>query len=332
MSISGKMQQEAVTPAAKAEMKPGGGNPPPGTTVRSSRRSRLAKQMFPYLLLLPTVGLLVTFCIYPLAQGLFMSLFRRGIVVTERVPATWPKFVGFDNFVAVFEDPEFLGVLARTVGFVVFAVPLVTIVSLLLALLLKKTFFGSGAVRAVVFFPAMISLLITGVVWKWLFGFNSGLINYVLSLVSIEPVPWLQDASMAQIAVVLVWVWANAGFYMMIIITGLTTIPEELYEAARIDAASPWRAFWRITLPLLKPTLSLVMILASVEAFKVYELVVSLTGGGPGRSTVYLIQTIYETAFRKPNAAGIAAAQSAILFVALLLLTIVQLRMSREKT
>lgn len=168
-----------------------------------------------------------------------MSLFKRGIVVSDRIPSTQPQFVGLDNFLTVFEDPEFLGVLIRTVGFVVFAVPLVTVVSLMLALLLRKTFFGSGAVRAVVFFPAMISLLITGVVWKWLFGFNSGLINHLLSLVSMDPVPWLQDASMAQIAVVIVWVWANAGFYMMIIITGLTTIPQDLYEAARVDAASP---------------------------------------------------------------------------------------------
>lgn len=321
-----------MTPASQTESLPGAEAPPPKQVLQSSKVRQWSQKAFPYALLFPTVVLLITFCIYPLLQGLWMSLFERGIVVVDRVPATWPRFVGFDNFVTVFEDPEFLGVLLRTFGFVVFAVPLVTIVSLMLALLLKKTFFGSGAIRAIVFFPAMISLLITGVVWKWLFGFNSGLINYLLSLASMEPIPWLQDTSMAQIAVVVVWVWANAGFYMMIIITGLTTIPDDLYEAARIDAASPWRSFSRITLPLLKPTLSLVMILASVEAFKVYELVVSLTGGGPGRSTVYLIQTIYETAFRKPDAAGIAAAQSAILFVLLLVLTVVQLRLSREKT
>jgi alpha-1,4-digalacturonate transport system permease protein len=118
---------------------------------------------------------------------------------------------------------------------------------------------------------------------------------------------------------------------MMIFIAGLTTISEDLYEAARVDAASNWRIFSRITLPLLKPSISLVVILSSVEAFKVYELVVSLTGGGPGRSTVYLIQTIYETAFTKANQAGVAAAQSAVLFLILLVLTAIQLRISKEK-
>ncbi len=290
------------------------------------------KRWFTYLLVFPTVALLVVFNIYPLLQGLWMSLFKRGIVVVDRVPATWPKFVGLDNFSTIFHDPAFFATMAKTVGFVVLAVPSVTILSLGLALLLKGKFFGAGTVRAIVFFPSMISLLITGVVWKWLFGFNSGLINYLLSLLDMAPVPWLQNGLLAQIAVVIVWVWASAGFYMMIFIAGLTTIPEDLYEAARVDSASPWRMFSKITLPLLRPSISLVIILSSVEAFKVYEMVVSLTGGGPGRSTVYLIQDIYETAFTKPNQAGIAAAESAVLFIILLVLTATQLRMSREKS
>lgn len=303
----------------------------PASTGKAPGNTPWTKRLFPYLLLTPTVGLLAIFTLYPLVQGLWMSFFKRGIVVVERAPATWPKFVGIDNYIRLFNDPEFFNTLAKTVGFVVIAVPAVTAVSLGLAILLKNRFFGVGAVRAIVFFPSMISLLITGVVWKWLFGLNSGLMNYLLSLIDVAPVPWLDNGTMAQIAVVIVWVWASAGFYMMIFIAGLTTISEDLYEAARVDAASTWRIFTRITLPLLKPSISLVVILSSVEAFKVYELVVSLTGGGPGRSTVYLIQTIYETAFTKANQAGVAAAQSAVLFLILLVLTAIQLRISKEK-
>ena len=115
-------------------------------------------------------------------------------------------------------------------------------------------------------------------------------------------------------------------------VTGLTAISKDYYEAAEIDATSKWRQFTHITLPLLQPTLAVVLILSTIEAFKVYELVVSLTGGGPGKSTVYLIQTIYDTAFRKTNQAGVAAAQSAVLFVILLALTVGQLRISKSRT
>ena len=303
----------------------------PGTSPTPSRNKPFIRKLFPYLLLAPTLVLLVTFAIYPLLQGLWMSLFKRGIVVVERSEATWPKFVGLDNFAYIFNDPGFYSTMAKTVGFVVVAVPLVTACSLALALLLKPRFTGSNALRAIAFFPSMISLLIIGVVWKWLFGLNSGLINYLLSLIDVAAVPWLNNGLLAQFSVVIVWVWAGAGFYMMLFITGLTTISEDLYEAARVDGTSEWRMFWRITVPLLKPTISLVIILSSVEAFKVYELVVSLTGGGPGRSTVYLIQTIYETAFTKANQAGIAAAESAVLFVILLVLTGTQLALSRER-
>lgn len=290
-----------------------------------------SRALVAYLLLLPTVGMLTIFTLYPLAQGLWMAFFRRGVVVSDRVPATWPKFVGLDNFVVLVQDPEFLATLFKTVGFVCIAVPLLTVTSLVLALLLKPAFRGVGFVRAVVFFPSMVSLLIIGIIWKWMFGYNSGVVNYALSLANIAPVPWIEHDLMAQIAVVVVWVWANAGFYMMILIAGLGAIPDDLYEAAAIDAATPWRAFSRITLPLLQPTIALVILLSSVEAFKVYELVVSLTSGGPGRSTVYLIQLIYETAFTKPSMAGVAAAQSAVLFLILLGLTVAQLRMSKGR-
>lgn len=177
----------------------------------------------------------------------------------------------------------------------------------------------------------MISMLIIGVIWAWLFGRNSGLINYGLSLAGIDAVPWLENEILAQTAVVIVWVWGGAGFNMMVLIAGLTSIPKDLYEAAAIDNTSRWRQFTRITLPLLQPSLVVVVVLSIIDAFKVYELVVSLTTGGPGRATVYLIQNIYETAFRKPDQAGMAAAQSAVLFVILMVLTILQLRFARKR-
>jgi alpha-1,4-digalacturonate transport system permease protein len=293
---------------------------------------RLAgRTSWPYLLLLPTVALLFAFTLYPLLQGLWMSLFRRGLVVVPQIPASTPVFVGVDNYLQLAGDKDFMLSLIRTIVFVVLAVPLQLVASLALALLLAPQSRFNSVLRTIVFFPSMISGLIIGVIWAWLFARNSGLVNYGLSLINISPVPWLEQDQLAQIAVVIAWVWGSAGFNMMILIAGLTAIPKDLYEAAAIDGTSRWRTFTRITLPLLEPSIVVVVVLGVIGAFQVYEIVVSLTTGGPGRATVFLVQNIYETAFKKPNQAGLAAAQSGVLFVILMVLTILQLRLARRR-
>jgi alpha-1,4-digalacturonate transport system permease protein len=293
---------------------------------------RLAgRTSWPYLLLLPTVALLFAFTLYPLLQGLWMSLFRRGLVVVPQEPESIPVFVGFDNYRQLFADKDFILSLLRTVLFVVVAVPVQLAASLGLALLLAPQTRFNAVMRTIVFFPSMISGLIIGVIWAWLFARNSGLVNYGLSLLGIGAVPWLEQDQLAQAAVVVAWVWGGAGFNMMILIAGLTAIPKDLYEAAAIDGTSRWRTFTRITLPLLEPSVVVVVVLGVIGAFQVYEIVVSLTTGGPGRATVFLVQNIYETAFKKPNQAGLAAAQSGVLFVILMVLTILQLRVARRR-
>lgn len=291
----------------------------------------LLRTSWPYLLMLPTVALIVIFTLYPLVQGLYMSLFKRGVVVLPQIPQTVPQYVGLDNFVHLLDNADFRTSLIKTVIFVVVAVPLNVVFSLSLAMLLKPQTKLFAFVRTVVFFPSMISLLIIGITWRWLFGLNNGLVNYALSLASIAPVPWLEQDTMAQIAVVVAWVWWQAGVNMMIFLSGLTAISSDYYEAAAIDGTSRWRQFTHITLPLLRPTMAVVVVLSTIEAFKVYELVVSLTGGGPGKATVYLIQTIYDTAFQLPMQAGVAAAQSAVLFLVLMVLAVVQLRLARSR-
>ena len=290
----------------------------------------LRRLSWPYFLILPTMALIVAFSLYPLLQGFYMSLFKRGVVVLPQVPQTLPQYVGFDNFIHLLDNADFRVTLLKTVGFVVVAVPLNIILSLSLAILLQPQTRLFAFARTVVFFPSMISQLIIGITWRWLFGLNNGLVNYLLSLVSIAPVPWLEQDTMAQIAVVVAWVWWQAGVNMMIFLSGLTAISPDYYEAASIDRTSKWRQFTHITLPLLRPTMAVVLVLSSIEAFKVYELVVSLTGGGPGKATVYLIQTIYDTAFQMPMKAGVAAAQSVVLFCVLMVLAIIQLRVARN--
>jgi alpha-1,4-digalacturonate transport system permease protein len=305
---------------------------PKTTAARSSsfKWRALRRLSWPYFLILPTMALIVAFSLYPLVQGFYMSLFKRGVVVLPQVPQTLPHYVGMGNFIHLLDNPDFKLTLLKTVGFVVVAVPLNIALSLSLAILLQPQTRLFAFARTVVFFPSMISLLIIGITWRWLFGLNNGLVNYVLSLVSIAPVPWLEQDTMAQIAVVVAWVWWQAGVNMMIFLSGLTAISPDYYEAASIDRTSKWRQFTHITLPLLRPTMAVVVVLSSIEAFKVYELVVSLTGGGPGKATVYLIQTIYDTAFQMPMQAGVAAAQSVVLFCVLMVLAILQLRLARS--
>lgn len=296
------------------------------------RLGETKRRLWPYFLMLPTMALIAAFTLYPLVQGLHMSLFKRGVVVLPQMPQTLPQYVGLDNFIGLIDNADFRVSLLKTVLFVVVAVPLNVVLSLSLAVLLQPQTRLFAFVRTVVFFPSMISLLIIGITWRWLFGLNNGLVNYALSLVQIAPVPWLEQDLMAQIAVVVAWVWWQAGVNMMIFLSGLTAISPDYYEAASIDGTSRWRQFTHITLPLLRPTMAVVVVLSSIEAFKVYELVVSLTGGGPGKATVYLIQTIYDTAFQVPMQAGVAAAQSAVLFVVLMVLAIAQLRLSRSRS
>ncbi|MEP7096456.1 MAG: sugar ABC transporter permease [Dokdonella sp.] len=297
-----------------------------------ARLFRLAgRTSWPYVLLLPTVALLFAFTLYPLLQGLWMSMFRRGLVVVPQVPESIPTFVGLNNYVQLLADKDFVTSLLRTVLFVVVAVPLQLIASLSLALLLAPQTRFNAVARTIVFFPSMISGLIIGVIWAWLFARNSGLVNYGLSLFGLPAVPWLEQDQLAQAAVVVAWVWGGAGFNMMILIAGLTAIPKDLYEAAAVDGTSRWRTFTRITLPLLEPSIVVVVVLGVIGAFQVYEIVVSLTTGGPGRATVFLVQNIYDTAFKRPDQAGLAAAQSGVLFVILMVLTILQLRVAKRR-
>jgi alpha-1,4-digalacturonate transport system permease protein len=291
---------------------------------------RLPRRLFPYALVAPTLLLLAVFVLWPLAQGLYYSLFQTGLIFDYSVPQLRPRFVGIANYLRLTGDPEFLDALVRTALFTVVMVPLTVVASLYLAVLLERPFRGVALARAVVYWPSMASMIIVGIVWKWLLGYNSGLVNYLLGLAHIPPVPWLVDATMAQVSVVMVSVWAQAGFFMVVLIAGLQTIPQDYYEAARIDGATAWQAFLHVTLPLLRPTLLIVVVLASINGFMIYALVVALTSGGPGAATKYLVQNIYETAFRQPDAAGYAAAQAAVLLVVLLALTLIQLRLGEE--
>ncbi len=214
--------------------------------------------------------------------------------------------------------------------FVIVQVALLTVVSMATALILNREIVGRSFWRAVFFFPVLLSPVVTGLIWRWILQ-RQGLLNMIVHDFGGEPYNWLTDRYWAFTAAVSVSVWAHMGFYTLILLAGLQAIPRDLYEAAEMDGTKPARVFWRITLPLLMPNLLVVIVLALIRAVQIFDEVYVLTGGGPGTSTLYLTQYIYEIGFasllRNP---GLASAASILMGLVLVVLTLVQLQIGRR--
>lgn len=285
-------------------------------------KSRLYGNVFtPYLFILPNFVIFLFFIVIPALFGFYYA-FTEWDGLNE---ITW---IGLDNFKEIFASSEFWDSLGRTVLYSMITVPLLFAVSLLLAGLLIREIRLKGIFRAIFYWPTMISFIVVGVTWKWMLGYDFGIINYLLTLAGHEPIKWLTDGFYANLAVIGATVWSRTGFYMVMFIAGLQSIPVSYYEASEIDGANPVRKFLHITLPLLKPTSFLVLILSMIDAFKSYAMVFSLTSGGPNKATTYLVQSIYENAFQE-NRMGYASALSVVLFAILCTLTFVQFRINK---
>jgi len=240
------------------------------------------------------------------------------------------KFIGLMNFQELLHDSMFWLTLKNTLLYVVAVVPVLGIVALMLALLLAGEGRVMGVFRAIYYVPTMLSMIIVGIAWRWLLGYDLGIINYLLKLLGHKPVPWLTDGIMANVSLIFVTLWTRAGYFMMMFIGGLQAIPKTYYEAAQIDGSSSITTFRRITLPLLKPIILVVIVLATIEAFKAYELVFVLTQGGPGTSTKFIVQYIYQAAFQEDKM-GYGAAMSVILLVIIGIITLFQFIAQREE-
>jgi len=275
----------------------------------------------PLLFLSPNIIIFGLFIVVPAILGLRMSLYQWSILGE-------PVFIGLKNFTELFGDSMFWLTLKNTLIYVFLAVPLLLVVSLLLGLLTAHRLPGIGIFRALYYVPAMLSLIIVGISWRWILGEEMGILNYLLKAAGGMPVHWLTTDTMAKLSLVLVTVWATAGFYMVMFIAGLQAIPDDLYAAASIDGANKWQTFFRIILPLLRPTVLVVLVLSTINAFKAFELIFVMTGGGPGYATKFQVQNIYLVAFEQDRM-GYAAANSIILLAIIGLLTMIQFRMTR---
>jgi alpha-1,4-digalacturonate transport system permease protein len=253
----------------------------------------------------------------------------------------WDRpYTGAENFQILFECGNYADLstcrkdifwraMGNTLKFSLIQVGLMVLFALITALVLNRKIIGRGFWRGVFFYPVLLSPVVVALIWKWLLQ-SQGAFNAGLVAMDATPIEWLTEASWAFFWSVFVSIWAHMGFYTLILLAGLQAIPKDLYEAAEMDRASPWRTLSRITLPLLLPNLVVVLVLAAIRAVQVFDEVFVLTGGGPGSATTFIVQFIYQTGFAEQiHLYGLAAAASLALAVFLIVLTLAQLRLTR---
>jgi len=258
----------------------------------SYRMYKMRQQSVPYLFLLPNMLIFITYIIIPAIIGVYYSF-------TNFDGLNDPKWVGFKNYVELFtDDTDFLDALWNTIRYVFVSVPMTYVLALGLALIIIQGIRAKAFFRASYYWPVMISFIVVGVMWQWIFGDTFGVFNAIVERVTGERMQTLTNPKFAWWAAVFIMVWSRSGYYMIMFVGGLLSIPGELYEAAEIDGANTIQKFFRITLPVLKPTSLMVIILATMNIFKVYPMIVSFTGGGPYDATRFIVQHIYEAAFQ----------------------------------
>ena len=268
-----------------------------------------------------------------------------GFAIFTLVPVAWsfvlsfmewsafapPSFVGVDNFVRMFGDDSVRIALWNTVYYTVGTVPLTLLAALGLALLLNNAVRGMGFFRTAIFFPFITSLVAVAFVWAMLFHPDHGPINGFLSMLGFDPPRWLASTTWAMPAIIIISVWRFTGYYMVIYLAGLQSIPYSLYEAAKIDGANAWRRFINITLPMLRPTTFFVIVMLSINSFRMFDLVQVTTEGGPGRATTVLVHQLFMAGFVRFEF-GYASAIALLLFFIIISITIVQFLLGRRYT
>jgi len=259
----------------------------------SSARQRWGSLLAPYLFLLPTVGLLCIFTVVPLAYGLWMSFYDFDVVHGRST------FVALQNYWRLLHDSQFGFSLLNTAWYTLSVVPLILIGSIAVGVYLRKSTVARVIARVGFYVPFVLSPVVVATSWKWLLNEDLGVIDGFLKWAGMSTVPWLTDDTAARISVVAATVWNLVGFYMLMVLAGLSQINPDLYEAAKIEGASAWRRLWHITLPLLAPTMLLIVVLATIHATQAFETILLLTDGGPAGATRLVIQNMYQSAFAR---------------------------------
>ena len=277
-----------------------------------------------YLFILPTYIGFTIFILYPLVESVRISFQEFSLLRGS-------TYIGFDNYVQMFADGRLRIAYINTVIFTLFAVFFNAGIGLILAVMLNRRLpvLMRNLYRSIFFFPVLIAHTYIAVIWRFLYQQDTGVINYYLGLFGVEAIPWLSNAHWAMAAIIILDVWKNTGFAMLVFLAGLQSIPNEYYEAAQLDGANERQLFFRITIPLLSPTIFFILVIFMIGALQVFDTIIVLTQGGPGDATRSVVLYVYEIAFRTFNM-GYAAAVSMTLFAIILVLTALQFWISRR--
>ena len=277
-----------------------------------------AESISAWIYIMPAFLLLSVFWFYPTLR-LFFDSFYEWNGITNRI------YVGLENYKNLLADPAFWQTIKNTFIFIWGTVPTGMALSLVLALLTQKYILGRWFFRTAFFTPVVTSLVAAGLIWVWLLNYDYGILNQILLSLGLDKVPWLTSEKYAMVSVIIMTIWKDAGFNMIIFLAGLNSINENLYEAARIDGANKWQQFKSITWPLLIPTTVFILITRIIFTFRTFEQVYAMTKGGPAGSTTVFVYYIYEKAFQNFEL-GYASAAAILLLFIVLILTVLQLK------
>jgi multiple sugar transport system permease protein len=285
------------------------------------RKARPHNDLTPALLFIaPAAVGFVVFYLWPTLRGLYLSL-------TEYSLLGSPEFIGLDNYREIVKDDLFWNAMKVTLEYVVLNIGFQTVIALGLAVLMHRLT-KSTLIRGSLLLPYLIANVIVALVWFWVLDYQIGIVNQILDWVGINKVAFFGSETWAIPTIAFVNVWRHMGYTALLIFAGLQTIPATMYEAAALDGSSEWRTFWRITMPLLRPVLVLVLVITVVGSFQVFDTVAVTTGGGPVNATRVIQVYIIERAFDRSDF-GYAAALSAVLFLILAIVAVVQMKLLR---
>ncbi len=271
----------------------------------------------PYLFLLPAALVLIVFFFIPFFQTILLSFQDYS---TNIYHAT---FTGLKNYIEILHNPIFYKVMWNTVLYLVVAVPILAIVPLFLAILINQKIKGITLYKILIYLPVIVSIVVAAIAFKWLYA-EQGILNYILNVLHINSIGWLTDPKYAIYSVIIVTIWKGIGYYMMIYLAALMSVPKELYEACDIDGAGFLRKHLTVTIPHIMPTIALVTTISSISAMKIFAEIYVMTKGGPLNSTKTIVYYIYEKAFENLDL-GYASAMAVILLVIVMIFSLINI-------
>ncbi len=275
------------------------------------------KKYSPYLFLLPAAAVLIVFFFIPFFQTIGLSFFDYSNSIYH------PTFNGVDNYVKLFKEPIFYKVMFNTFMYLVIAVPFLVTFPLFLAILINQKIRGVTLYKILIYLPVIVSIVVAAIAFKWLYA-TQGVLNYLLSLLHIAPVGWLTDTKWALFSVAVVTIWKGVGYYMMIYLSSLMSVPQDLYEACDIDGASFLQKHLTVTIPHIMPTIALVSTISTISAMKVFAEIYVMTKGGPLNSSKTIVYYIYERAFENLDL-GYASALAVVLLVVVMIFSLINI-------